>query len=90
MTALDMPPRLLRLRRFFTGILLLAIAWLCLLLVAFLGMRAWESIPHQKVSLHLLLYVLEAMGAFWVGLAAVACIVAGAFCLTLALTTSKW
>lgn len=88
--ALGTPPKLLRLRRFISGVLLLALAWLCLMLVAFLGVGAWESIPHQKPSLHLLLYLLEAVGACWVGLAAIGCIVTGAFCLTLALTTSTW
>ncbi|HLZ25625.1 MAG TPA: hypothetical protein VKQ30_26160 [Ktedonobacterales bacterium] len=87
---LGTPPRLLWLRRFICGVLLLALAWLCLLLVASLGMSAWESIPHQKISLHLLLYVLEVAGACWVGLAAIGCIVAGAFCLALAFTTRKW
>ena len=86
----DTPPRLLRLRRLVAGVMLLALAWLCLLLVASLGMGAWESIPHQKISLHILVYVLEAVGACWVGLAAIACIITGAFCLTLALTTRRW
>ncbi|MGH2518108.1 MAG: hypothetical protein ACRDHP_20890 [Ktedonobacterales bacterium] len=84
------PPRLLRLRRLLLGVLLLALAWLCLVLVASLGMSAWASIPHQKLSPHLLLYVLEAIGACWVGLAALGCIITGAFCLALALTTTKW
>lgn len=89
-SALDTPPPLLWLRRLVTGLLLLGLAWLCLMLVAFLGVGALQSLPHQKISLHLLLYVLEAVGACWVGLAAIGCIVTGAFCLTLALTTNKW
>lgn len=84
------PPRLLRLRRLLLGVLLLALAWLCLVLVASLGMSAWASIPHQRLSPHLILYVLEAVGACWVGLAALGCILTGAFSLTLALTTNKW
>jgi len=83
-------PKLLRLRRLVAGVLLLALAWLCLMLVAFLGLGAWESIPHQRISPHLLLSVLELVGACWVGLAALGCIITGAFCLTLALTTRRW
>lgn len=84
------PPRLLWLRRLLVGVLLLAAAWLCLLIVATLGMDAWAGIPHQRVSLRLLLYVLEAAGACWVGMVAIGCLVVGAFCLTLAFTTRKW
>lgn len=83
-------PRLLWLRRLLLGVLLLGAAWGCLLLVAALGMNVWTGVPHQRVSLRLLLYLVEAAGACWVGITAIGCIVAGAFCLTLALTTRKW
>ena len=84
------PPRLLWLRRLVTGVLLLALAWLCLLLVAALGMSAWASIPHQKLSLRMLLSILEAAGACWMGVVAIVCLLTGAFSLTLALTTRRW
>lgn len=88
--ALAAPPRFLWLRRLLLGVLLLAAAWGCLLLVAALGMNVWTGVPHQRASLRTLLYLLEAGAACWVGITAVGCIIAGAFCLTLAVTTRKW
>lgn len=84
------PPRLLRAGRALAGLALLALAWLGLYLVISLVMAALHVLPFERVSFSLLVAVLEVASACWIGLAALGCLFAGAFCMMLALTRRGW
>lgn len=86
----DTPPRLLRAGRALVGLALLALAWLGLYLVAALVMAVWHVLPIQRLSFNLLVSGLELVGACWIGMAALGCLFAGAFCVMLALTRRRW
>lgn len=84
------PPRLLRAKRALAGLVLLALAWLGLFVVALLSMDAWHVLPVQRLSFGLLVAALEVVGACWIGLAALGCLFVGSFCVMLALTRREW
>ncbi len=83
-------PRLLRTKRALIGLALLALAWLGLLIVAMLGMAAWHVLPIQRLSFALVVALVEIVGACWIGMAALGCLLVGAFCVMLALTRQEW
>src|SRR5262245_31943749 len=86
-TALDMPPpRLLRLWRALVGIVLLALAWAGILVMASVAQQLADCFPRQHPTLHLVLYLLGVVGACWISTVTLACILTGAFCLMLAFT----
>jgi hypothetical protein len=83
-------PRYLGLLRFLIGLVLLVLAWAGALMVVLLVQTALRPAPHQRAIVHVALAILELGGGCWIGLAALACIVAGAFSLSLALTHRDW
>lgn len=87
----DIPaPRFLRLWRLLIGLALLALAWGGLLATAMLAEGAWDMIPHKHPTLHLVVYVVQAILACWIGAVSLVCIVVGAFSLAIALTSRGW
>jgi hypothetical protein len=88
-------PRLLRLVRLLVGLTLLGAAWVATSGALMLGDVLLQGPPQDGgLSLHgalgLALYVLAALGALWLVVVALACIVAGAFTLSLALGARGW
>lgn len=83
-------PHLLRLWRLLIGLVLLALAWAGLVVAAILAEGIWDVVPHQHPTLHLLVYLAQAVGACWLGIMALCCIVVGAFSLTIGLTSRGW
>ena len=87
----ETPPRYLRPLRAALGILLLTIAWIALLAVVIVGQMVWRRLTSTRpLSFHRSLYVLSLAATCWVAVVAVACIVAGAFSLALAITRKGW
>lgn len=85
------PPRLLRATRFLFGLILLLGAWLAAMCVLMLGSGLMDGPPTgMDLPFQIGIYVLTALGAAWVALVALACLAAGAFALSLALTTRGW
>ena len=92
-TAPDSPrhaPRYLGPLRFLIGLALLVLAWAGALAIVLLVQAALQPAPHQRAIIHAALVILELGGGCWIGLAALACIIAGAFSLSLALTGRDW
>ncbi len=84
-------PGYLRLARLGAGLALLAVAWGVALLVVYLAEALWMVAPHQPVlTERFALYLLDAVGIFWLALVALALILVGAFSLFLALTRQRW
>lgn len=85
-------PGYLRVARLFMGLVLLASAWGCILLVVSMVLSLSSSLPQQHVSLsmHVLLWALGVCGMLWLAVISLALIIVGAFSLTLALTRRKW
>lgn len=87
----DTPPRYLRPLRAVLGVLLLTFAWIALLAIITFGQMVWRRLTSARpLSFHLSLYVLSLAATCWVAVVAVACIVAGAFSLALAITRKGW
>ena len=85
------PPNYLRPLRAAIGIVLLSFAWIALLAVVIFGQMVWRRLTSARpLSFHLSLYVLSLAGTCWVAVVAIACIVAGAFSLALAITRRGW
>ncbi len=85
------PPRLLRAVRFLFGLIFLLGAWLATASVLMLGGGLTDGLPAgMDLPLQIGLYVLTALGSAWLALVALACLAAGAFALSLALTTRGW
>jgi hypothetical protein len=84
------PPRLLNVWRALTGVVLLALAWAGLVLVAMFGAMVLPLLRSQHLTPRLALYALGAIGVCWVGVIALACLVTGAFCLSLAISRANW
>lgn len=85
------PPAHLRALRAFIGVALLALAWVGLLAVVVVGQMLWRRATSQRpLSFHLSLYILSLAATCWVAIVAIACIVAGAFSLALAVTRRGW
>jgi hypothetical protein len=80
----------LRLARGAAGVVLLALAWGAVMAALLLGLNTLGVPPHRHVFVRIALYVVGAVGACWLGLVAVAALVAGAFCLTMAFTRREW
>lgn len=83
-------PGWLRLARAAAGILLLALAWGAVMGALLLVLNTLGIPPHRHVIARIALYVVGALGAFWLGVVALAAVITGAFCLTLALTNRDW
>jgi len=88
-------PRLLRAIRALAGLALLLLAWGATTAALALGGSLPAGPPHGPglslgVVLGLALYVLTALGAAWLAVVALACVVAGAFALSLALGARGW
>ena len=91
---LDPPPAYLRPVRAFLGLVLLAVAWGATLVVVMLALSLAQGIPsHQHVAAQVQAYALACVGLLallFLAATALACIVAAAFCLSLALTRRGW
>ena len=72
------------------GVGLLATAWGAIMLALWLAIRTLGVPPHRHVIVRLALYVVGTLGACWLGLAALAAVLGGAFCLMLAATNHDW
>ena len=83
-------PRGLRLWRAVAGITLLALAWATVMVAVLLSVNTLGVPPHRHVFVRLALYVLGAVGTLWLAAVALTCLIVGAFCLSLALTTRGW
>ena len=87
----EAPPTHLRALRALVGIALLTFAWIALLVVVLFGHMVWRRLTSTRpLSFHLSLYALSLIGACWLAIVAIACIVAGAFSLALAITRKGW
>jgi hypothetical protein len=83
-------PAWLRITRGLTGLVLLIAAWGLIVLGLLLAFHILGLAPQRQLVVRLGLYVLGALGMLWLGVVALACLIAGSFCLMLALTTRKW
>ncbi|MGZ3582411.1 MAG: hypothetical protein ACXWQR_21275 [Ktedonobacterales bacterium] len=84
------PPRFLRLIRFVVGVALLGLAWAGILAIVMLGQTLVQPVTRQHMITHLLFDVAVAGAACLIGITVLGCLIAGAFCLTLALTSRDW
>jgi hypothetical protein len=84
------PPRLLNVWRALAGVVLLALAWAGLVVVAMFGAMVLPLLRSQHLTPRLAVYALGAIGVCWVGVIALACLVTGAFCLSLAISRASW
>ncbi|HEX8036963.1 MAG TPA: hypothetical protein VF510_24105 [Ktedonobacterales bacterium] len=84
------PPRFLRLIRFVVGVALLGLAWAGILAVVMLGQTLIQPLTRQHIITHLLFDAAVVGAACFIGIAVLGCLIAGAFCLTLALTSRDW
>lgn len=85
------PPLALRPMRLVFGLVLLLSAWLATVGVLMLGRSLLAGLPEgMELPFQLGLYTLTALGALWLLVVALACLAAGAFALSLALTTRRW
>ncbi len=85
------PPHWLRPARCLVGIVLLALAWaatVAVLVLARLLLGGFAQEP--SLPMRLGLDLLTAMGAAWLAIVALACVVAAAFSLGLAITSRGW
>ena len=83
-------PWWLRPARAVSGAGLLAAAWGAMMLAVWLAIRTLTAPPHRHVIVRIVLYVVGTLGACWLGLAALAALLGGAFCLMLAVTNRDW
>ncbi|HEV8194106.1 MAG TPA: hypothetical protein VGP82_21880 [Ktedonobacterales bacterium] len=84
-------PPYLRLGRALVGFVLLALAWGCVVLVLLLANAVLSGLNEPlHVTLHLLLSLLGALAMIWLVVVALACLVAGAFSFSLALSHRDW
>jgi hypothetical protein len=85
------PPHWLRPLRYLAGILLLAIAWAATAAVfALVGLLLGGFVQEPSLPVRLGLVVLTALGVAWLAIVALACVVAAAFSLGLAITSRGW
>lgn len=85
------PPPQLRVWRLLTGLIVLVLAWAALTAAFLLAQNVWASASaHPHPLPRVLLYGVEVLAALWLGVAGIACVVTGAFCLMLALTRRGW
>lgn len=83
-------PAWLRAARAVAGIGLLALSWAAIMAAIWLAFNTLGIPPHRHPIVRIALYVLGAVGSCWLGIVAIAAVLAGAFCLMLALTTREW
>jgi hypothetical protein len=88
--ALARAPWYLRLLRLAVGLTLLVLAWCGVLGITLLARSALRPVPAAHAVLASVVAVLKLGAACWVGIATLACIIAGAFSLSLALTHRDW
>ncbi|MBF6589900.1 MAG: hypothetical protein IVW57_05135 [Ktedonobacterales bacterium] len=89
------PPRptspLLRLWRALAGVSALAAAWGFVLLLVLLAAAVGEAISsRQTLLMRVGVGLLGALGALWLATAMLACVLAGSYCLMLAITRRHW
>jgi hypothetical protein len=85
------PPPWLRGARFIAGILLLICGWVATSALLLLGGLLLNGFPQEpSLPLRLGLYALTALAVTWLAVVALACVVAAAFALGLALTARGW
>jgi hypothetical protein len=83
-------PRGLRMARAVAGIGLVGLSWAIIMAAIWLTFNTLGIPPHRHPIVRIALYVLGAVGSCWLGVVAVAAVLAGSFCLMLALTTREW
>lgn len=83
-------PGWLRTARAVAGIGLLALSWATIMVAIWLAVNTLGIPPHRHPIVRIALYVLGAVGSCWLGVMAIAAVLAGAFCLMLALTSREW
>ena len=83
-------PGWLRPLRALVGVLLLAVSWAGLMAAILLALNTLAVPPHRHLIVRIALYIVGAIGAAWLGVVALAAVIAGAFCLTLALANRDW
>lgn len=85
------PPRFLRLIRFLVGLALLGLAWVGILAVVMLAQDLFtQPLTRQHLITHLIFDIAIAGAACLIGVTLLGCLIVGAFCLTLALTSGDW
>ena len=89
-TADTSAPPLLRLLRFVVGVVLLGLAWIGILAVVMLAQLITQPATRAHIITHLLFDVAVASAACLIGITVLGCLITGAFCLTLALTSRDW
>lgn len=83
-------PSWLRPARAVAGVVLLTLSWGTTMLAFWLAANTFGIPPHRHPYVRVALYVLGALGTCWLGITALAAVLAGAFCLMLALTSRTW
>jgi hypothetical protein len=83
-------PPWLRWARAVVGLLLLGGAWGASMLALVLAFDVFGASVHQPLLARLALDVACALAILWLGVVALGCLIAGSFCLMLALTTRRW
>lgn len=80
-----------RIGRALAGLALLAAAWGGGVLLILFAQSAWGTAAGDgPLAVRIGIAALGGLGALWLALAAVACLLSGAYCLTLALTRRRW
>lgn len=86
----ETPPPYLRTARVVAGVLLVLLAWGSGVLLAALLRAIRAPLPHAHVGLHVAGVLLGLFGALLLAITLVGCLVAGAFCLSLAFGNREW
>ncbi len=89
-TADASPPRLLRLIRVLVGIALLGLAWAGILALVMLVEALIQPVTRQHIITHLLFDVAVIGATCLIGITVLGCLILGAFCITLAVTSRDW
>lgn len=89
-TADTSAPPFLRLLRFVVGVALLGLAWAGILAIIMLAQVITQPATRLHILTHLLFDVAIAGAACLIGVTVLGCLITGAFCLTLALTSRDW
>lgn len=84
------PPRFLRLLRILVGIALLGLAWAGILTVVMLVEMLTQPLTRQHIITHLLFDVAVIGATCLIGVTVFGCLILGAFCITLAMTSRDW
>ncbi len=84
------PPRLLRLIRVLVGIAVLGVAWAGILALVMLVEALFQPLTRQHIVPHLLLDVVLIGATCLTGITVLGCLILGAFCIALAVTSRDW